>query len=59
VIPFQAFLKDRNGGRELLKRLENTLEKNPINNNLVWDCSTDQPEWFIVTAEVIDLPNGE
>lgn len=41
VIPFKPYLKDRNGGRELLKRLENTFDKNAVNNNLVWECTTD------------------
>lgn len=59
VIPFQAYLKDRNGGREPLKRFENTLERNAINNNLVWDCQTEHPEWFQVTTELVELVNGE
>ncbi|KAL4472934.1 hypothetical protein ABPG72_007811 [Tetrahymena utriculariae] len=58
VIPFQIFLKDRSGGKDLLKRLENSIDKNPINNNLSWSCKAEHPEWFQVQGEVIDLPNG-
>lgn len=51
-------MKDKNGAKEPLKRFENTLEKHAINNNLVWDCTTDTQEWFFVTAKIIQSLDG-